>query len=185
MQTLPGVKILNVARELIGMVALAPATGVKLGEVRDALIHPTKGKLIGIEIRTPENEVRTLAATGLTIEEGTVIVQEDESSLTSEGGVTAVDVYASRGIIGAFVITDRGGLLGRVGEVHITVETRRVYYRVVKSGWQRMLGGGFFMAGNVPHSYFHSNTRLIVPADTKERYAVKSLAETAQLGSRA
>jgi sporulation protein YlmC with PRC-barrel domain len=179
METLPEVKMLNVAKELKGMEVLAPVTGEKLGEAMDALIHPTEGRLIGIMLSAPDGEVRTLGATDLEIRDGTIAAAEGALLHRSMSGVTTEDVYASADVLGALVITDRGWLLGRVSEIYISVATQRAYYHVVKSEWQRIMGGGFFMAGDVPRSYFHRNSRLIVPADTQDRCATKSLAETA------
>lgn len=49
---------LNVAKELHGMTVLNAGSGEKLGEVTDALIHATQGRMIGIALRTPEGEMR-------------------------------------------------------------------------------------------------------------------------------
>lgn len=177
MDTLSEEKTLDVAKELKGVEILAPVTGEKLGDAMDALIHPTEGRFIGIVLRDPNDEIWTLAATDSEIRDGIIRAREDALLQIGEGGVMTGDVYASEDVLGALVITDQGSLLGHVSEVHVTTETKRVYYRVVKSELQRLMGGGFFMAGDVPHSYFHHDTRLIVPADTQARYSGKSFAE--------
>lgn len=179
METLHEVKTLNVARGLKGLAVVEAATGDKLGEATCALIHPTAGRLVAITLRTPQREVRTLAASDLTIEEGAIRAAADSLAQDRETALRAEGSLASQDIVGALVVTDRGTLLGRVSEVHVAIETRRIYYRVAKSEWQRLMGGGFFMAGDVPRAYFHRNRRLIVPADAQGRYAEKPLAETA------
>ena len=177
MGPLSEVNTLNVARELKGMEILSPVTGEKIGEATDALIHPTEGRFIGIVLRTPGGETMTLAATDSEIRGGLIRAGKDALLQSGEGGRMTEGAYRSRDVIGAFVITDKGKLLGRVSEVHVSTETQRTYYRVARSDLQRMMGGGFFMPGDVPHSYFHRNCRLIVPADAQDRYATKSPAD--------
>jgi sporulation protein YlmC with PRC-barrel domain len=179
METLHEVKTLNVARGLKGMAVVDATSGEKLGEAICALIHPTAGRLVAITLLTPQREVRTLAAADLTIEGETIRAAADSLAQDRETALRAEGTFASQDIVGALVITERGALLGRVSEVHVAIETRRVYYRVVKSEWQRLMSGGFFLAGDVPRSYFHRNRRLIVPADAQGKEAEKPLAETA------
>jgi len=179
METLHEDKTLNVGRELKGMPVLATFTGEKIGEVIRAHIHPTEGRLVAIIVHTLKGETRTLAGTDLSFEEGAVRAVEGALRQSDEGHLKAEGHFTPEEITGALVITDRGCLLGRVSEVHMSVEARRIYYRVVKSEWQRLMGGGFFLPGDVPRSYFHGNRRLIVPADAEGRYAAKPLAETA------
>jgi hypothetical protein len=45
---------------------------------------------------------------------------------------------------------------------------------------QRFFGGGFYIAGNVPHAYSSDGVRMIVPDDTENSRAVESLAEAIQ-----
>ncbi len=165
-------RTLDVASELKGMPVLALNTSEKLGEVVDAIVHPTEGKLLGIALRTPEGEERALALGDFQI--GMDAVTAEESALcdpetffgTLEGGN-----YVCREIVGASVVTDDGNLLGRVIDVYVWAEPSKVLYRVAQSTMQRLFGG-FFMAGSVPHSYSSTGLRMIVPVDTKERHAV-------------
>ncbi|HEY9434433.1 MAG TPA: PRC-barrel domain-containing protein, partial [Blastocatellia bacterium] len=50
------VRTLNVARDLRGMSLLAVDTGAKLGEIRDAIIQPTEGRVMGVVVRTPDDD---------------------------------------------------------------------------------------------------------------------------------
>jgi sporulation protein YlmC with PRC-barrel domain len=179
METLHEDKRLNVGRELKGVPVLATHTDEKLGEVVEARIDPTAGRLVALVIHTSESETRALSGTDLSFEEGAVRVAERALLQTDGNQLKAEAYFTPEEMNGALVITDRGRLLGRVSEVHMAVETRRIYYRVVKSEWQRLMGGGGFLPGDVPRSYFHGNRRLIVPADAEGRYAAKPLAETA------
>jgi hypothetical protein len=80
-------------------------------------------------------------------------------------------------MVGTNVVTEDGKLLGRVGEVHLSLETPRVTYRVAESTLQRFLGGGFYIAGDLPSAYSRDGVRMIVPPDTEERYAAESVDE--------
>jgi hypothetical protein len=42
---------------------------------------------------------------------------------------------------------------------------------------QKFLGGGFYIASDLPTAYSHDGVRIIVPAYTEERYAVTTIDE--------
>jgi sporulation protein YlmC with PRC-barrel domain len=171
---------LNVTKDLKGMIVLNTATGEKLGEVTDAIIHPTEGRMIGIALRTPEGEIRALPAENLLIGVHAVMVAKEarfempghSDKLT--GGVPAHD------LVGTNVVTGDGKLLGRVSEVYISTEQPKVFYHIAESALQRFFGGGFYIAGNLPRAYSPDGMRMIVPDDTENSYAVPSLAEAIQ-----
>jgi uncharacterized protein YrrD len=165
-------RTLDVASELKGMPVLASNTSKNLGDVVDAIVHPTEGKLLGIALLTPEGEERALALGDFRI--GMDAVTAEESALCDPEiffGMLEGGNYVCREIVGASVVTDDGNLLGRVVDVYIWAEPSKVLYRVAQSTMQRLFGG-FFIAGSVPHSYSRRGLRMIVPADTKERHAL-------------
>lgn len=171
---------LNVANQLRGMLVLVPDTGEKLGEISDAIVHPTRGEMLGIALHTSSGEGRLLATDDFFIvsNKGVVIAAEDaRSDLESLSRVLTGGVNACGQILGINVVTEKGKLLGRICEVYISVESAQVFYRVAASTWQRLFGGGFFMAGDVPHAYSLDGLRLIVPADTEDHYVATSLIE--------
>ncbi|HEY8460315.1 MAG TPA: PRC-barrel domain-containing protein, partial [Blastocatellia bacterium] len=51
-----GIRTLNVAKDLRGMPLLAVDTGAKLGEIRDAIIQPVEGRVIGLVVRTLDDD---------------------------------------------------------------------------------------------------------------------------------
>jgi hypothetical protein len=104
----------------------------------------------------------------------------------TEGGerrLSASNFIIGQDVIGSKVVTEDGTLLGRVSEAHIGVDqpgvagAARVVYRVAESTLQKFFGGGFFLPGSVARSYSPEEKRMIVPADTENRYAASSLAE--------
>ena len=172
------VKTLNVSSELMGMAVLRSDTGERLGEVADVVVHPTEGSVLGISVRTPEDTERVLYTMDFSIGADAVMAAEgarfDDEELT---GALAKGVYALSELIGTNIVTQNGRLLGRISEVHVSIDTPRAIYRVAGSTMQRFFGRGFFISGDVPHAYSHQGVRLIVPANTEDHSAVQSLRE--------
>ena len=74
-------------------------------------------------------------------------------------------------------MTEDGNLLRRVGEAYLLPDTFGTVYRVTESTLQRYLGGGFYIAGDLPDAYSHDGIRLIVPAETEDRFAATTVDE--------
>ena len=172
------VRTLNVGKDLKGMTVLKTDTGEKMGQISDAIIHPVEGRLVGIVVRTPEGQERALATEYLLIGKDAVMATERaqfmENSLdgSPENGIPALGE-----VVGTNIVTEDGKLLGRVSEVHISLDVPRTAYRVNESTLQRFLGGGFLMAGDVPHAYSRDGVRMIVPEGAEERFAVGTFEE--------
>jgi sporulation protein YlmC with PRC-barrel domain len=164
---------MNVEKDLKGMTVLRSDAGDKMGEVSDAIVHPIEGRVMGLIIRTDQGQERALATRDFFIGKDAIMGEAGARFIEAgagdklEGGVPAIGE-----IVGTNIVTDEGKLLGRVSEVHISLETPRTVYRVTESTLQRFLGGGFYIAGDVPKAYSRDGVRMIVPADTEERYAV-------------
>ncbi|MCG3159576.1 MAG: hypothetical protein JMDDDDMK_00570 [Acidobacteria bacterium] len=172
------IRTLNVAKDFRGMVLLAADTGEKLGEVRDALIQPTEGRVIGIVVRSQGADDLRLRTNDFFIGQDAVMTSRESFEHAGDharemaGGIRAVDE-----MVGANVVTEDGRLLGRISEVYIRTDQPRAVYRVAESTLQKFFGRGFFLPGNVPRSFAPDGARIIVPADTEDRYATSSLAE--------
>jgi sporulation protein YlmC with PRC-barrel domain len=172
------IRTLNVAKDLRGMSLLATDTGEKLGEIRDAVIQPTEGRVTGVVVRTRDGDELRLWISDVIIGQDAVMTSwesfEHAGYRANEmaGGVRALDE-----MIGSNVVTEDGDLLGRVSEVYIRVDKPQAVYRVTESKIQKLFGGGFFLPGDAARSYAPDGARMIVPADTEERYAASSLAE--------
>ena len=172
------IRALNVAKDLRGMSLLAADTGAKLGEIRDAIIQPTEGRVMGVVVRTRDGDELRLRTGDIIIGQNAVMTSwesfEHAGDRASEmaGGVRALDE-----MIGSNVVTEDGDLLGRISEVYIRADKPQAVYRVTESRIQKIFGGGFFLPGDATRSYAPDGARMIVPADTEERYATSSLAE--------
>lgn len=166
--------ILHLDKELKGLSVIRVDTGERLGEVSDALIHVTRGTVLALVIRSPEGQERALATGDFMIGKDAVMAGEgaqfveEPANTTLEAGVAAL-----RELVGTNVVTDNGRLLGRINDVYVSTEQPRAAYRVAASQLQRFLGRGFFIAGDLPMAYSGDGVRMIVPAETEDKYALE------------
>jgi len=172
------VRTLNVAKDLRGMSLLAVDTGAKLGEIRDAIIQPTEGRVMGVVVRTPDDAELRLRIGDIIIGQNAVMTSWEaferagDRAVEMAGGVRALDE-----MIGSNVVTEDGDLLGRISEIYIRVDKPQAVYRVTESRIQKLFGRGFFLPGDAARSYAPDGARMIVPADTEERFAASSLGD--------
>ena len=163
-------KFLNIAKDLKRRTVLISDSGERLGEVSDVIIHPTKGKMLGIEIENPDHQLGFLEAVHFTIgpdavmAKKTIHFQESRTEENFGGGVRAL-----KDLIGTNVVTDQGKLIGKVSEVYTSLDGSSAVFHVAESTLQRFLGRGFYMAGDIPNAYSSDGVRLIVPSDTEDR----------------
>lgn len=160
---------LNLEDELIGMSVVADLTSKRLGEISDAVVNPTKGTLIALSFHTADGQERWLTSGDFHISQD-VVTTAEKRALDQEDfhKRQMVAVCARRELIGAKVITDEGKMLGYVIDVQISATDEKFFYRVAHSRIERILSGGFLMAGDAPRAYFRAGLRLIVPASLED-----------------
>ncbi len=172
------IRTLNVAKDLRGMSLLATDTGAKLGEIRDAIIQPAEGRVMGVVARASEGDEARLRIGDVVIGQDAVMTSwESFKHAGARAGEMAGGVGALSDLIGSNVVTEDGVLLGRISDVYIRIDKPQVVYRVTESTIQRFFGGGFFLPGDAARSYAPDGARMIVPADAEQRYAASSLAD--------
>lgn len=170
------IRTLNVAKDLRGMTLLAVDTGAKLGEIHDVIIQPIGGRAIGVSVRTLDGDELRLRIDDIIIGPDAVMTSWEsfayagDRSIEMAGGVKALDE-----MVGSNIVTEDGDLLGRITEVYIRADKPLAIYRVAESRIKKFFGRGFFLPGDVARSYAPDGARMIVPADTEERYAASSL----------
>lgn len=169
-------RILNVEKDLKGMAVLR-TDGRKMGEVRDAVVHPIEGKMLGVVVRTPEGKDQILISSNFFIGVDAIMADakarfEEIPSPHLEGGVAALE-----GLVGINLITEAGRLVGRINEGYVSTKQPYIVYRVVESTLQKFLGGGFFIPGDVVVAYSGDGARMIVPANLEDQFAASSLDE--------
>jgi uncharacterized protein YrrD len=172
------IRTLNVAKDLRGMSLIAVDTGAKLGEIRDAIIQPTEGRVTGVVVRTPDDDELRLRISDVIIGPDAVMTSWESFAYAGDrAGEVAGGVRALEEMVGSKVVTEDGDLLGRISDVYVRADRPQAIYRVTESRVQKFFGGGFFLPGDVTRSYSPEGGRMIVPADTEERYAASSLAD--------
>lgn len=161
--------------DLKGMTVLATDTGEKLGTVADALIHPVKGDVLGLTVQGAEGTERTFIAGDFIIGPDAVMAGRESRSGEESERALRDGISALKEILGANLITENGKMLGQVREIYIGYDTGEVIYRVAGSTLQKFFGRGFYIPGNLPHAYAANQPRLMVAADTEERFAKDSV----------
>ena len=172
-----GKRAMNIAKELKGMTVLRTDTGDRMGEISDIIIHPVEGRMLGLILRSPEGRERFLTVRDFFVGKDAVMTRKGARFIEEEVGALPSGVPAVGEIVGTNVVTEDGKLLGRVSEVYLLPHTSRTVYRVTESTLQRYLGGGFYIAGDLPDAYSHDGIRLIVPAETRDRFAATTVDE--------
>lgn len=166
---------INIEKQMKGYVVLDAGTAGRLGKVSDALIHPSRGTLLGLLIGNDLGIEKVLSAESFVIHDAAKAVialdppraEGTEVERILNEGVRAIDE-----LLAAEIVTQDGRLLGRINDIYLqnaTVDSLPVIYHITASFWQRLTGGGTYLAGDVPSHYSHTGSRLIVPADTKQR----------------
>lgn len=179
-------RVLNVDHDLKGMGVLEPKTAEQLGTVEDVIVHPTRGSVLGIIMRTAHGEERWFAASEFLVGMNAVMVATKARGETvREGTLPNGSVAVRRELIGANVLTEEGKLLGQVREVYLSTARPQIAYRIAETTLQRLFGGGFFLSGDVPRAGSREGARMIVPANATEQDAFGSAREALQTGQRA
>jgi uncharacterized protein YrrD len=168
----------NVEKELEGKPVLAAGTGTRVGTVSDVLLDPSSGTFAGLVFAGTGTEPERVALPkDVRIGRDAIMLSPDSRFLLPRDHELDKSERALQTMVGSTVITEDGRVIGRVSEIYLSSESRDFAYRIAESGWQKLVGGGFFVAGQVPRAFSPEGSRLIVPADTSVRYAHSTLAE--------
>jgi uncharacterized protein YrrD len=168
---------LDVLKDLKEMAIINSNTGEKLGIVQDALVNPTQGRLLGLLYRDSGGQTYALSIQNILIGRDAVMTGKDFRPETEGQSEMLHDGIATEQLKGANVVTGDGRLLGRISAVYVSADQPNIAYHVTESALQRFFGGGFYLAGEVPHAYAPDGVRLIVPEETDHRFAVATLDE--------
>jgi sporulation protein YlmC with PRC-barrel domain len=175
---MPTQATVDFAKQLCRMPVIQTDTGERLGHVTDAIVDPVTGRLLGITLRTREGNEPAIATSDFIIANDAIM--SAEGALCEKEELHAEhrrDPCTCSELLGASVVTDQGRWVGRVVEIHISIERPRTVYRLVESGFQALWGRGFFMPGNAPRAYSRGGSRLIVPDATGARCTAATPAE--------
>jgi uncharacterized protein YrrD len=164
--------------EIRKMSVLDAGSGDRVGEIVDIVVEPTEGRLLGLLIRNGQGEEAVLDIASIRIGENAVMaatgapLEVRASSAVLRGGVLGAGL-----LVGANVVTEEGTLLGKLSDVHVLPELGLVAYKIAGTVLQKIFGGGYFIAGDVPVALSSDGARMIVPGDTETRLAAGSIEE--------
>lgn len=173
---------MSVAMQVKGMEVVRHDSEERLGHVRDVIVHPTSGRVLGLLIETPQGKRRAISAGEWSIR-GDVITASPHSTMGGEALRRSLEsgVLAARRLLGMKVVTDthhclgynsdRGKYLGHIRDVFVVPGEKRVVYRVHNDVF---LAGDFYLAGSVPSSYSRADECMEVPRRTPARFAAPS-----------
>lgn len=171
-------RVLNIAEEVFGLPVLEPDTGQPNGHVTELIVHPTKGKLLGLICKTTAGLEQSIASTAAHFfqQPGAVWLARNALPKTlAQPRALAGGVAIGKHLLGVSVVSEEGAFLGLVSAAYLHAEPPLVSYRVTKSKFQKLWGGELFIAGNIPLAWSPIGARLIVPAETATRLAAPSL----------
>ncbi len=174
------VNAFNINTRLKGMIVLDAITAWKRGYGADIVINPDSGTVMALLFHTSSGDERAIAPEDFLIHKeanAVIIFGEPVTEEAELGKMTEKGIRALGEMVDSEVVTKDGRLLGRVSEVFLQTDPMEVIYHITSSIWQRLFGGGFYLAGNAPCAYSRAGARLIAPADTR-RYVFRSLAES-------
>jgi sporulation protein YlmC with PRC-barrel domain len=164
--------------EIRKMSVLDAGSGERIGELVDIVVEPTEGRLLGVVIRTGDGEEAVLSLESVRIGENAVMVSSGAPLETrASSGALRAGVLGGGLLSGANVVTEDGRLLGKIKDIEILPELGLVAYKVAGTVMQKIFGGGYYIAGDVPVALSSDGARMIVPTDTEERHAAGSVEE--------
>lgn len=175
-------------KQLIGMPIISLSDGSEVGQVHDVIYNPSEGRLIAVTssvgggifgggrtllLRT--EDVYSLGEDAITVKDGNVIREVDRAAkeFGDEAGVA---------VLGKRLMTDDGSFLGKIDDVLIDRESRRITAYEVSGGiWHDLMKG----QTDVPVEHITSIGAdvVIVPASVKTmvREVTGGLVGTAQI----
>lgn len=153
------------------------ATANKLGQVHDLIISPSKGDIVGLSLRLPDESLRLVDCRDIhSFGQDAVMIKEDESAITVQDSSLKALPLAKNNLRGVNVVTESGKLLGQIANVYIHLAgTILLIYEVRSSILDKLLGHALFFPASLGRAMSEDFARIVVAEDTSEK-SYKSLA---------
>ncbi|MBC8144674.1 MAG: PRC-barrel domain-containing protein [bacterium] len=162
--------------EIRQLSVLDSGTGDRLGSINDIVVHPTDGRLLGLIIRALDGEDSVIPLSAFRIGDNAVMAQPDPPlELLGSSELLKDGAFAAGALVGVNIVTEDGRLLGKIKDVIVLPELSIVAYKIAGSVLQKIFGGGFYIAGDLPIALSSDGVRMIVPSDTEEKHAAESV----------
>ena len=145
---------------LIGMPVLSLATGNKLGPVREVLIDPVNGVLLGLLMDVGGLDWESIYSFG----RDAIMVESELAVLPPESPPLARGRNA-KSLLGTRIVIESGEVLGRITNVFVTLQPPPVsIYGYRRSLMDWLLGREFFIPASTGYALSDDTERLVVPA---------------------
>lgn len=156
---------------LIGRTVLSRATANKLGQIRDLIIDPAKGELVGLVVQMPDESLRCVDYHEVySFGPDAVMINSDESAILAQDSPLKALPLAKHNLIGVNVVTESGRLLGQVANVYIHLaETLVLIYEVRSSILDKLLGHALYFPASQGRAISVDFSRIVVMDDTAEK----------------
>ena len=156
--------------DLSGMSVLSLATGNMLGQVRDILVDPISGVLLGVVVLSSEGEETALPLDEIYSVGRDAIMARNELSLGPvEDSKILGDGRPANNLVGTKIITEGGNVLGQITDVFVTLsQPPHILYEARQSLLDKLLGRTFFIPASVGNALSDDCARLVVPDVTSE-----------------
>jgi len=156
---------------IIGRAVLARATANKLGLVHDLIISPSKGDLVGLSLRLPDESLRLVDHRDIySFGQDAVMINSEESAATVKDSPLKALPLAKNNLIGANIVTESGKLLGQIANVYTRLaETLLFIYEVRSSILDKLLGHALFFLASQGRAMSGDFARIVVAEDTSEQ----------------
>lgn len=176
--------ILNVRHLLRKKIILTDGVMQQSGFISQIFLHPSKGKLLGFELRLEGKAIPMLIAINYLLFNATPSGHDQVAGLTDsftlveafEDGATTYQEF-----LDTEVITDDGNRCGRIKEVYFGQEGLQTVYQVRASGWRGLFRQSYFINGSKSHYYSYKHRRLVLLVETPRFSSLTAVQKYLQL----
>lgn len=154
---------------VIGMTVLSRSTGNKLGLVRDVVVDPVNGLLLGLTVAAEGGPALLGYDDVYSFGRDAIMAETDDSVRLLDEGSPVNLPQAREHLIGTKIITESGHLLGHIANAFVTLQPPPfIVYEIRESVFDKLLGREFFILASAGHALSNDGERLVVPEDTAE-----------------
>jgi uncharacterized protein YrrD len=156
---------------LIGRAVVSRSTANKLGQVHDLIIGPSKGDLVGLSIRLPDENLRLVDYRDIySFGQDAVMINSDNSAVSVQDSSLKALPLAKNNLTGVNVVTESGNLLGQIANVYTYLaQTLLLIYEVRSSILDKLLGHALFFPATQGRAMSEDFARIVVAEDTSEK----------------
>lgn len=137
----------------------------QIGVISQIYLNPSKGKLLGFELRLEGKSIPLLVAINYFLFNATQSGDDKFAGLTDsftlvegfEDGATTCQAFLE-----TEVVSENGDFCGRIKDVYFGEECLQTVYQVGASGWRGLFRQSYFINGSKSHFYSAKHRRLVL-----------------------